>query len=381
MHTNRNIALAREGTIVRFQSPNSQAVMLEATRLVAAGRPSDATAILQRSLGVTTPDRAAERSSWNPSDRLREWFGRTAPYARGNSARPVLNPEARSEAGQFLSRTYHNGAGARDYRLYVPSGYNGQPIPLVVMLHGCKQSPEDFAIGTRMNMHAEKLIWLIAYPEQSAAANGSQCWNWFRPEDQRRDQGEPSLIAGITRQVMNDFAVDPARVYAAGLSAGGATAAIMGETYADLYAAVGIHSGLPFGAAQDISSAFAAMRSGARVRRGTGRRSIVPTILFHGDRDRTVNPQNAELILAQAAPGTRLQKTVERVEVPGSRDYTRTCYVDRTGVVVLEYWLIHGVAHAWSGGSRAGSYTDPQGPDATAEMMRFFSKHQRPTAG
>jgi poly(hydroxyalkanoate) depolymerase family esterase len=364
---------------VRFQSPKSQAVMLEATRLVAAGRPSDATAILQRSLGVTTPDTAAERSAWNLSDRLREWFGRTAPYARHNSA-PVLNPEPRSEAGQFLSRTYHNGAGARGYRLYVPSGYNGQPVPLVVMLHGCQQSPEDFATGTRMNMHAEKLIWLIAYPEQSAAANGSRCWNWFLPEDQRRDEGEPSLIGGITRQVMNDFVVDPARVYAAGLSAGGATAAIMGATYADLYAAVGIHSGLPFGAAQDIPSAFAAMRSGAHVRQGTRRSSIVPTIIFHGDQDRTVNPQNAELILAQAAPGARLRKTVQRVEVPGSRDYTRTCYVDRTRLVVLEYWLIHGVAHAWSGGSRTGSYTDPRGPDATAGMMRFFGEHQRPSA-
>jgi poly(hydroxyalkanoate) depolymerase family esterase len=249
------------------------------------------------------------------------------------------------------------------------------------MLHGCKQSPEDFARGTRMNAHAEELTWLVAYPEQPATANGSRCWNWFRPEDQQRGQGEPSLIAGIAEQVMRDFAVDPARVYVAGLSAGGAAAAIMRSTYADLFAAVGIHSGLAHGAAQDVPSAFAAMSSGGRVQRGATETPLVPTIVFHGDQDKTVSPQNAEFVLAQAASGTQLKKIVEQVQTPGSRDYTRTRYIDRTGAVVLESWLIHGVAHAWSGGSHTGSYTDPQGPDATAEMMRFFGKHQRPSVG
>ena len=254
-------------------------------------------------------------------------------------------------------------------------------MPLVVMLHGCKQSPEDFAAGTRMNQHAEELTCLVAYPEQSATANSSRCWNWFRPEDQQRGYGEPALIAGITRQVMSDFAVDPARVYIAGLSAGGAAAAIMGSAYADLYAAVGIHSGLAAGIAQDMPSAFAAMHHGGQVRQVAGGMPIVPTIVFHGDQDRTVNPQNAELILAQAAAGIELEKRVERDQVPGGHAYTRTRYIDRAGSVLLELWVVHGAGHAWSGGSRDGSYTDPNGPDATREMLRFFGYHSRPSIG
>jgi poly(hydroxyalkanoate) depolymerase family esterase len=249
------------------------------------------------------------------------------------------------------------------------------------MLHGCNQSAEDFAAGTRMNRHAEERTWLAAYPEQSSAANSSRCWNWFRAEDQQRGHGEAALIAGITQQVTNDFAIDAARVYVAGLSAGGATAAIMGSAYADLYAAVGIHSGLACGAAQDIPSAFAAMRHGGPVRQAVGGIPVVPTIVFHGDQDGTVNPQNAETILAQAAAGFELEKRIERDQVPGGYAYTRTRYIDRSGSVVLESWVVHGEAHAWSGGSPDGSYTDPSGPDATGEMLEFFGSHFRPNIG
>jgi poly(hydroxyalkanoate) depolymerase family esterase len=347
---------------------------------VAAGRPGEATATLQRSLGISAPEMTAERRSWNLSSGVREWFGRVAPFARGNPAPPIVEPEQGPAAGQFLRRSYRNAAGTRDYWLYVPSGYAGEPVPLVVMLHGCKQSPADFAAGTRTNAHAEELTWLVAYPEQSATANGSRCWNWFRPEDQQRGRGEPSLIAGITQQVMNDIAVDPARVYVAGLSAGGAAAAIMGAAYPDLYAAVGIHSGLASGAAHDLPSAFAAMRRGARPRQATGGTALVPTIVFHGDQDSTVNPRNADLILAQFEGG-ELEKRVERKQVSGGHAYTRTCYIDPAGSVLLESWVVHGEAHAWSGGSRAGSYTDPKGPDATREMFRFFGDHSRPGIG
>jgi len=353
--------------------------VLDATRLVAAGRLADATAILQRSFGGDAPGPTPERRLRGLPDAFREWLGRVSPIAPGE---PVSSPEPehRPGAGEFLRRSYRNEAGVRQYRLYVPSGYRGEPAPLVVLLHGCKQSPEDFAAGTRMNAHAERLGWLAAYPEQSSAANGSRCWNWFRPEDQQRGRGEPALVAGITQQVMNEFAIDPGRVYITGLSAGGAAAAVMGSAYADLYAAIGIHSGLASGAAQDVPSAFAAMRHGGRVRPGPGGMPIVPMIVFHGDRDRTVNPQNAEMILAQAAAGIELDKHVARGQVPGGHAYTLTRYTDRAGRVLLEYWQVHDAGHAWAGGSRDGSYTDPNGPDATSEMIRFFGNHYKAMA-
>lgn len=338
---------------------------------MAAGHPEGATAILQRSLGIAPAEAAPGSRPWSLLEGLQDRFGWRKPK------QPPAEPEHRPGAGDFLRRSYHGSGGTRNYRLYVPGGYAGEPVPLVVMLHGCKQSPEDFAAGTRMNAHAEELKWLAAYPEQPAAANGSRCWNWFRPEDQQRGGGEPALIAGITRQVMNDFAVDPARVYVAGLSAGGAAAAIMGSAYGDLYAAVGIHSGLACGAADGVVSAFAAMRQGGRNRPIASGLPIVPTIVFHGDQDRTVNARNAEMIIAQATAGVDLGKRAERVKLPGGRAYTVTRYIDRAGSVLLEAWIVHGGGHAWYGGSPEGSYTDPTGPDATREMLRFFGDHHR----
>ena len=248
------------------------------------------------------------------------------------------------------------------------------------MLHGCTQSPDDFAAGTRMNDLAEQQKFLVAYPAQPQSANVSKCWNWFATNDQQRDHGEPSLIAGITRSIMRDFPVDPARVYVAGLSAGGAAAAIMGSRYPDLYTAIGVHSGLACGSASDIPSAFAAMRGGgspptahARARNGYGR--AVPTIVFHGDRDTTVNPVNGDQVIAQSKVGAELRTTVDRGESPGGISYTRTIQTDESGRSILEQWVLHGAGHAWSGGSLAGSYTDPRGPDASHAMMRFFLQH------
>jgi poly(hydroxyalkanoate) depolymerase family esterase len=290
---------------------------------------------------------------------------------------PVVPATPLPEGARFEERSFSNEAGSRGYKIYVPSGYKGEQFPLVVMLHGCTQSPDDFAAGTRMNELAEKELFLVAYPGQTQAANASKCWNWFSAGDQRRDKGEPALIAGITREIIRDFAVDPTRVYVAGLSAGGAAAAIMGSVYPDLYAAVGVHSGLACGAAKDMPSAFAAMRQGGapHARAGRGDQRTVPTIVFHGDGDKTVAPVNGDQVIAQSHPGADLEKDVIQGQSPGGMAFTRTVQADHAGSPVLEQWVLHGAGHAWSGGSPAGSYTDPRGPDASAEMLRFFLQH------
>ncbi|MES2858618.1 MAG: PHB depolymerase family esterase, partial [Pseudomonadota bacterium] len=255
--------------------------------------------------------------------------------------------------------------------------------PLLVMLHGCTQSPDDFAAGTRMNALADQHGLLVAYPAQSANANGSKCWNWFRPQDQSRGSGEPALIAGMTEQLLADVRADRSRVYVAGLSAGAAMAVVLGRTYPELYAAVGAHSGLPYAAAHDVGSALAAMKSGAQARRGAPPAAAhrrVPTIVFHGDRDTTVSLANGALIVAQATgsvPAEVLETSQQAGTASGGRGYLRTEYRDASGKVLIEDWLVHGGGHAWMGGSTSGSYTDPQGPDASAEMLRFFLQHTR----
>jgi poly(hydroxyalkanoate) depolymerase family esterase len=268
--------------------------------------------------------------------------------------------------GQFINSSYTNAAGTRSYKLYVPSGYTGQPTALIVMLHGCTQDPDDFATGTQMNELAEEMHCLVAYPAQSQQANSSRCWNWFNAVEQQRCQGEPSIIEGITRQVMASHAVDSSQVYVAGLSAGGAMATIMGTLYPDLYAAVGVHSGLPFAAAHDLPSALAAMQGSI----GKGARhsaQSMPIIVFHGDRDTTVHPSNGDAMIARGAA-----VVVEPGKVPDGHAYTRTVHHREDGTLHAEQWLIHGAGHAWSGGSAHGSYTDGRGPDASREMMRFF---------
>jgi poly(hydroxyalkanoate) depolymerase family esterase len=289
--------------------------------------------------------------------------GRAAPIAPG---------------ARFEEATFSNACGSRAYKLYVPSGYNGQPIPLVVMLHGCTQSPDDFAAGTKMNDLAEEQGFLVAYPAQSQSANASKCWNWFHAGHQQRDEGEPSLIAGITRRIMGDFTVEEGRVYIAGLSAGGAAAAIMGSTYPDLYAAIGVHSGLACGAANDMPSAFAAMSQGAAASSRRGPAGVsVPTIVFHGDEDRTVSPINGDQIIEQCRASGGFRVSVTHGQSTGGVGYQRTVHTDESGVACLEQWVLHGAGHAWSGGDPAGSYTDPRGPDASREMMRFFMQHRR----
>ncbi len=300
----------------------------------------------------------------------------STPVSQFRKAPSVTVPEGAA----YLTRTFACEAGSRDYQLYIPSGLNGRKLPLIIMLHGCTQNPDDFAVGTRMNQLAEEHGFVVAYPRQPTKANQLACWNWFNPKDQARDLGEPSIIAGITRTIMAELNIDAERVCVAGLSAGGAMAEIMSATYPELYAATGIHSGLAYGSASNVASAFAAM-SGAsspvtprprkrRLRRTNGR---VRTIIFHGASDQKVHPSNAEMILAEARAG--LADTARELQQDGSaggRVYTRTVIVDARGVPQVEHWAIEGLGHAWSGGCPDGSHTDRHGPDASREMLRFF---------
>lgn len=282
------------------------------------------------------------------------------------------------EGAQFLSRSFACAAGSRNYKVYIPRRPQTGRRALLVMLHGGTQDADDFAAGTRMNALAEEHGFMVAYPIQSKAANASLCWNWFSPENQMRGRGEPAIIAGITSEIVADYDVDPARVFVAGLSAGGAMAAVMGATYPDLYAAVGVHSGLPYRSAADLPSAFAAMRGDAGPRGRRSRKSRragddgprIRTIVFHGDADNIVHPSNA----ANMVEMERAVESLERVEARHAaiRAHTRTVTRDKTGAVVVEQWLVHGSGHAWSGGSPDGTYTDPHGPDASQEMLRFF---------
>jgi poly(hydroxyalkanoate) depolymerase family esterase len=409
----------------------------EAMRLMQEGELAEATAVIQRALGgsypgsgfapVASPDapggaggpidvestivdeaprpKAARRLAAAPRVAASPLLFGSAPLTMpGGFPGAMPSPKAGvtdvatvRTGGRFVECSYADQAGTRSYKLYVPSGYSGQEVPLIVMLHGCTQDPNDIAAGTRMNALAEEHVFLVAYPAQARDANINKCWNWFKASDQQRGRGEPSLVAGITRQIIDEYNVADGRVYVAGMSAGGAMAVIVADAYPDLYAAVGVHSGLAPGAAHDMPSAFAAMRQGgpATPRRyvptakATGESArIVPAIVFHGDHDQTVHPRNADQLLEHyctaKTTGSRDERggstprgTVRQGRVPGGHAYTRATYRDAAARAIVERWTVHGLGHAWSGGSTSGSYTDPRGPDASAEMVRFFNEHSQ----
>jgi poly(hydroxyalkanoate) depolymerase family esterase len=293
-------------------------------------------------------------------------------------------PPPVAAGAQFLTRSFSCDAGTRMYKLYIPVSAHERPRGLVVMLHGCTQDPDDFATGTNMNVLADTHGLLVAYPAQPRSANGSCCWNWFNPQDQMRDAGEPSILAGIARAVASDYQLDRSRVFAAGLSAGGAMAAVLAETYPDVFSAVGIHSGLAYRSANDVMSAFAVMRGNAapsfkdRQRRGKGTEPHVRMIVFHGTADQTVHPSNAARIVDAALPATATETTRQECgSSTGGRSYNRTVVYDERDIPMVECWLIDGAKHAWSGGHPSGSCTDPHGPDASSEMVRFFLDEAR----
>ncbi len=317
-------------------------------------------------------------------------------------ARPQSRVKSPLLVGTFKVHEYANRAGTRRYKLYVPAQIAAAP-PLIVMLHGCTQSADDFAAGTRMNQLADQHGFLVAYPEQSSSANPSKCWSWFKAQDQVRDCGEPSLIVGIVHEVAARYHVDPHQIYVAGMSAGAAMAVILGETYPEVFAAIGVHSGLPYRSANDIPSAMLAMKGGrsgipglqtkpdlklkpglkakssVASSRNTSLRHAVPTIVFHGDQDHTVQHSNAIEIIRQAMNACALDEANVTLHVntiggtaSNGRSYTRTFYVDAAGTNRIEFWSVHAAGHTWSGGDARGSYTDASGPDASVEMLRFF---------
>ncbi len=350
--------------------------MAEATALTRDGRLGEATARIQQALQADAGGAGAAPAA-APGEVLdveaRVLADVDAPRTdTARSADPGPAP------GSF-SRGRHRGpAGERAYRLFRPHHPppDGRAPPLLVMLHGCTQTPEDFATGTAMNTLADTRGWWVLYPAQSRAANRQGCWNWFLPAHTQPGQGEASLIAELSRHVMTAHGLDPTQVAVAGLSAGGAMALALAATHPEVFCAAGVHSGLPYGCAHDLPSALAAMRQGAP---GRPLPRPVRTIIFHGDQDTTVHPANADEVLRQvlgAGPQTpesgRME--IEHRQAPGARACTRRLHRDAAGRTDAEQWIIHGGGHAWSGGHAHGSFTEPPGPDASAEMLRFFSE-------
>ena len=361
--------------------------MAKATALIRAGNLTEATARIQAMLrpapdtpepdpdmiegSFTAVDTAAHRA--DPARRkplgetLRTLARRKMPGTGGRKTDPA------NQDPRFTTHTYSGPEGSRDYMLYVPAAADTAPVPVIVMLHGCTQSPLDFAAGTGMNALAAAQGFIVVYPAQPTGANMNKCWNWFRPGDQARGAGEPAVLAAITRAVLTTQNADPTRVYVAGLSAGGAAAMVLGLVYPDMFAAVGVHSGLAAGAARDMPQAFAAMQGGAA---GDTGKPGIPAIVFHGTADPTVAVANAAAVARQAQAGLTGQRGVRRGRAAGGRGYEVALLTAPDGRTLSEVWLIDGAGHAWAGGSMAGSYTDPAGPDASAEMVRFFAQHR-----
>lgn len=375
--------------------------MSRATASVRARNLTEATAIIQAALAggpepvpdpAPTPPRAFRISPYvEDAETLDEAFPQPHEMKNRRSLRNVVDLLRRGRAAfdgaslpagprpavpplpegtSFCWRDHACAAGGRRYRLFVPSCPRTELQGLVLMLHGCKQNPDDFAAGTSMNRLAEEARMLVAYPEQPAGANVSGCWNWFDPAHQARDGGEPAILAALASDLAAEFELPAERVYAAGLSAGGAMAAVLAETHPEVFAAVGIHSGLRHGSAKDVVSAFAAMRGQGLAPASTRTDGGPRVIVFHGTGDRTVHPSNAAAIVEAVPAGSAIATDTGTTS---GRSWRRMRRQGAGGVPQVEIWLIEGAGHAWSGGHAAGSFTDPYGPSASAEMLRFFT--------
>ncbi len=398
---------------------NLHSMIDDATALVRSGQIGDATLAIQRALGGLPPLDAAA-AGVPPDSSLLPTAGRHAPPARTarrgaptadvedavvieRGTAPPRTPapataqrQAAGSPGAFLDVVLTHAGAQHHYHLYVPPGAAvDTPLPLVLMLHGCTQNPQDFATGTGMNTAAAQAPALVLYPTQPHSANPQGCWNWFRPENQRRGAGELALLVAMVHDVSARHVVDPRRIYVAGLSAGGAMAALLAREYPDLFAAVGVHSGLQAGAAHNMMAALSAMHNGAKPgpvahpsARAGSHGPALPIIVFHGDADETVHARNGEQLIdaalaAATHAGAQVHSAKESGRAPGGARYTRTVYrytggpAPAPGNVVAEHWQLHGAGHAWAGGDARGSHTDPRGVNATREMLRFFLEHPK----
>ncbi|MEO6626369.1 MAG: PHB depolymerase family esterase [Burkholderiaceae bacterium] len=349
---------------------NCPDLMTQAARLTRAGDLKAATAVIQQALhrSVTADRQAATQGNVIDVEAHEVIFQGFETSAEHAPAQQPVN-EARPPS-LFVDGSFTEKSGTRAYKLFIPptTTTTNDALPLIVMLHGCTQNPDDFAAGTGMNELAGKRGFYVLYPEQARHANSSACWNWFKHNHQARGQGEPAILAGMTRDVMSRYEIDPKCVYVAGLSAGGAMAAILGDAYPDIFAAVGVHSGLPTGSATNMPAALSVMKSGAATPAHIG--SSPPTIVFHGDKDTTVHPINGVRV-AEAIAG-QTPSDSSRARSGNGREFTRRIYRRPDGRVIAEHWIVHGAGHAWSGGSARGSHTDSGGPSASEEMLRFF---------
>ncbi len=299
---------------------------------------------------------------------------------------------------------YNGPTGSRPYFVYTPTNYQaGVAVPLVVMLHGCTQTAVDLATGTQMNQLAEQQNFIVVYPQQSNAANQYLCWNWFDPANQSRDKGEPSIIVGIVQSITQNtvqWTIDTKSIYVAGISAGAALAVILGATYPDVFAAIGVHAGFEYQAATNSNAGLRAGRKGGPDPRQQGLLAyeamgsfarVVPTIVFHGTNDYVINIINGDQVVQQwmytdmlASNGAynvdfAAPTTTTSGRVPGGRSYVTYGWTDANSKEIQQYWKVNGMGHAWSGGSPGGSYTDPQGPNASQAIYRFFLLHSLPS--
>src|SRR6185295_2770873 len=318
--------------------------ILDATRLTRQGRIAEATDEPNDDVidieAVEVPEGATDLADTAPQflELPDEAPPDTVEPARPHRVEPARPHRVEPDAGRFVASSFTGSAGTRAFKLFLPGGYEGDALPLVVMLHGCTQDPDDFAAGTRMNAIAQEQGFLVLYPAQAHAANPNRCWNWFSPQHQRRGSGEPALLAAMTRHILQTHSVDQDRVYVAGLSAGGAMAAILAREYPDLFAAAGVHSGVVPGGARDVASAFAVMRAGpgaawplpaftASAGAAPATSGSAPLIVFHGDADTTVAIANADAVLANAIADARVvATTTQGMAATGERAFRRTVW-------------------------------------------------------